>query len=117
MERTLWKALRFGAFVAALGFHVYHVYFYLSDVLFLAASNSFSNVILRWNYSQVIALSVWAPPIFEYVYLQSGKTRVRQYEVNTDQIIGGMKGGFDYKSRPPYKFIRQDDIEEGGTKE
>ncbi|KAL8960223.1 MAG: hypothetical protein Q9193_003030 [Seirophora villosa] len=49
---------------------------------------------MTWNFGQVVALTVWAQPICEYIYLE----------------LRGLRRGFDHKLLPPYRVSRDDDV-------
>ncbi|KAL8921542.1 MAG: hypothetical protein Q9208_005696 [Pyrenodesmia sp. 3 TL-2023] len=44
-----------------------------------------------WNFGQVVAITVWAPPIVEYIHLE----------------IRGLQRGFDYRLMRPYRVSRR----------
>ena len=73
-----------------LFFIIYTWYFslFLGDLHFFSATKVYNT---SWNFGQVVALSVWLPPICEYIYLE----------------LRGVRKGFEYRlRRNEYKVVR-----------
>ena len=71
-------------------FSIYISYFvsFLSDLSWFATSKTSKTD--GWTFGQVVALSVWLPPLFEYAYLE----------------LRGVRKGFQYRLRPgDYKVV------------
>lgn len=78
--------------------HIIHIIFFCTYIAYMVsflsdlywfASNGISNP-NGWSFGQVVALSVWLPPISEYIYLE----------------LRGVQKGFQYRLRPmDYKVV------------
>ena len=75
----------------------------------------------RWSFGQIIAITVWAPPLFEYFHLELRKIpfrvtpsrlgiRLKCYvyigSTNLRESSGGMKRGFQHRLLPPYELAQ-----------
>ena len=98
--------------------HIIHIIFFCNYIAYMVsflsdlywfASNGISNP-NGWTFGQVVALSVWLPPISEYIYLE----------------LRGVRKGFQYRLRPmDYKvislrnlsWIKDEEDGEGGLKD
>lgn len=97
-RHLLLRILQLFAYTVIIVFYLYYFGTFLTDLSFFASSRVYNTT---WNFGQVVALSVWLPPICEYVYLE----------------LRGVRKGFEYRLRPKdYRVIRIDmdrDIENG----
>ncbi|KAI4251856.1 MAG: hypothetical protein L6R42_008209 [Xanthoria sp. 1 TBL-2021] len=65
---------------------------YLHDLAWFAKNDVYGNT---WNFGQVSAITVWVPPIVEYIHLE----------------MRGMQRAFDHRLLPPYKISKTQDTE------
>ena len=60
---------------------------FITDLLWLARNRVYND---DWGFGQIIAISIWAPVIGEYAYLE----------------LRGLRKGMSYKLLPPYRITR-----------
>ncbi|KAL6720051.1 hypothetical protein ACLMJK_001972 [Lecanora helva] len=73
------------------GLYITCFVYFCRDLAVFASNGSYSKT---WNFGQVVAITVWAPPLFEYIHLE----------------LRGMKRGFDHKLLPPYRITKNEDM-------
>lgn len=75
-SRTLgwqsWLELALKAFIYVLFWRFYAQFYnmYLHDLAWFAKNDVYGNT---WNFGQVFAITVWVPPIVEYIHLETRK--------------------------------------------
>ena len=73
---------------------------FMRDLVWFASHDVYNNV---WNFGQVVAISIWAPALAEWLHLE----------------FRGMRRGLEYRLLPPYRITRQStkassiDVEKG----
>ena len=131
---TVNRILSQGCFETSVQFVIITIHFIItglylySFVLFSRALVSFAGNDIyskTWNFGQVVAITVWAPPLFEYIHLELRKSSlsflISLHEISWIQIThadsvdcqGGMRRGFEHKLLPPYRLTRMKDLEGG----
>ncbi|KAL8697643.1 MAG: hypothetical protein Q9201_007027 [Fulgogasparrea decipioides] len=65
---------------------------FLHNLAWFAKNNVYNN---SWNFGQVFAITVWLPPICEFIHLE----------------IRGVQRGFDHRLLPPFRVYRSSDVE------
>ncbi len=97
------------------------VWYGVNFYIFLSGLRSFSPV-SGWTFGQVVAITVWAAPILEFIKLLVRKCIDQiTHAYKTDiQNTEGLKAGLDYRTPFPYKIInskKPDDEPETDTEE
>lgn len=69
-QSSLKLALRAAIYVVFLTFYVRFYNMYLHDLAWFAENDVYGNT---WNFGQVFAITVWVPPIVEYIHLEMRK--------------------------------------------
>ncbi|KAL8837913.1 MAG: hypothetical protein Q9176_005389 [Flavoplaca citrina] len=92
VQTLSWQSLlklAFGAaiYVVLLTFYVRFYNMYLHDLAWFAENDINGNT---WNFGQVFAITVWVPPIVEYIHLE----------------LRGMHRAFDHRLLPPFRISR-----------
>lgn len=85
-------AFRTGVCITIFTFYSNAFVMFLHDLAWFAKNDVYSKT---WNFGQVVAITVWAPPICEFIHLE----------------IRGMQRGFDHRLIPPYKVSRSSDVD------
>ncbi|KAL8992287.1 MAG: hypothetical protein Q9169_007216 [Polycauliona sp. 2 TL-2023] len=80
-------ALRTAVYVVVFTFYVRFYNIYLHDLAWFAENNVNGNT---WNFGQVFAITVWLPPVVEYIHLE----------------MRGMHRAFDHRLVPPFRISR-----------
>ncbi|KAG8525678.1 uncharacterized protein KY384_000438 [Bacidia gigantensis] len=83
-----YKVFKFCIYVTFIAIYLDFFALFMTDLAWFASNNVYNNT---WNFGQVVALTVWAPPIAEYIHLE----------------FRGMRRGFDHKLLPPYRLTRR----------
>ncbi|KAL8767693.1 MAG: hypothetical protein Q9209_005873 [Squamulea sp. 1 TL-2023] len=86
-QPSLELALRVVVYIVFLTFYVRFYNMFLHDLAWFASNEVIGNT---WNFGQVFAITVWAPPIIEYIHLE----------------MRGMQRAFDYRLLPPFRVSR-----------
>ncbi|KAL8721026.1 MAG: hypothetical protein Q9181_007795 [Wetmoreana brouardii] len=79
-------------FVVFLSLYLKFFNMFLHNLAWFAKNNVYNN---SWNFGQVFAITVWLPPICEFVHLE----------------IRGVQRGFDHRLLPPFRVYRSSDLE------
>ncbi|KAL8653268.1 MAG: hypothetical protein Q9210_002195 [Variospora velana] len=90
-KRIFRKAFKVGVFVFFMMMYAQFFILFLDKLAWFAKNEVYNKT---WNFGQIIALTVWAPPICEYIHLE----------------LRGMQRGFDHKLMPPYQVSRTDGV-------
>ena len=69
---------------------IYFTYKYLHQ---LATFSSYASISHKWTFGQIVSVTIWFAPIFEYIYLE----------------IRGMQKGHKYKLHEPYVVVNTDE--------
>lgn len=91
--RTIrWKhsvqvAFKSGVFILFSSLYLRFFTMFLRDLAWFAKNNVYSDT---WNFGQIVAITVWAPPIVEFIHLE----------------IRGVQRGFDHRLLPPFGVSR-----------
>ncbi|KAL8788982.1 MAG: hypothetical protein Q9213_001391 [Squamulea squamosa] len=87
-QSSLGLALRMAVYIVFLTFYVRFYNMFLHDLAWFAKNDVIGN---EWNFGQVFAITVWAPPVIEYIHLE----------------MRGMQRAFDYRLLPPFRVLRE----------
>jgi len=65
----------------------------------------------QWTFGQLIAVTIWAPSIIEWVYAATGRSKadvLKSNERGTDCFPGGVEEAHSHRFTKSFKVIRQD---------
>ncbi|KAL8720767.1 MAG: hypothetical protein Q9181_007855 [Wetmoreana brouardii] len=79
-------------FVVFLSLYLKFFNIFLHNLAWFAKNNVYNN---SWSFGQVFAITVWLPPICEFIHLE----------------IRGVQRGFDHRLLPPFRVYRSSDVE------
>lgn len=85
-------AVRLAFYAIFLAFYIFFFVTFLKDLAWFHKNDVYNN---NWNFGQVCAITVWAPPICEYIHLE----------------VRGMQRGFEHRLLPPFRVTRSSDVE------
>ncbi|KAL9601931.1 MAG: hypothetical protein Q9219_002155 [cf. Caloplaca sp. 3 TL-2023] len=111
-----WKGSAELAFKFGIGacFSLLYVNFFVMFLRDLAWFSSNKVYNKTWNFGQVVAITVWAPPICEFIHLEireSDPSVPHRSKVCTDLSSGGIQRGFDHRLLPPYRVSKGDSFD------
>ncbi|KAL9580142.1 MAG: hypothetical protein Q9212_004665 [Teloschistes hypoglaucus] len=96
-SKTLAKgAVKFALYVTVLAFYISFFNTFLHDLAWFANNQVYNDT---WNFGQICAITIWAPPICEYIHLE----------------VRGMQRGFDHRLMPPFRVTRSSDLEDAAA--
>lgn len=96
-QSSLKLALRAAVYVVFLTFYVRFYNMYLHDLAWFAKNDVHGNT---WNFGQVFAITVWVPPIVEYVHLEMRRfIPASPFEAVNTSLTGVL--GIQYLERVP----------------
>ncbi|KAL8662826.1 MAG: hypothetical protein Q9168_008197 [Polycauliona sp. 1 TL-2023] len=87
LKSSIRAAVQIAIYVIFFTFYVRFYNMYLNDLAWFAINEVNGNT---WNFGQVFAITVWVPPIVEYIHLE----------------MRGMHRGFDHRLLPPFQITR-----------
>ncbi|KAL8852646.1 MAG: hypothetical protein Q9221_002526 [Calogaya cf. arnoldii] len=93
-QSLLKLALKIVIYIVFLRFYVEFYGIYLRDLAWFAENDVNGNI---WDFGQVFAITVWVPPIVEYIHLE----------------MRGMHRAFDHRLLPPFRISRTPAAEHG----
>ncbi|KAL8922118.1 MAG: hypothetical protein Q9172_003692 [Xanthocarpia lactea] len=86
-RRSLRTLLKAGLYVFVLSMYIKFFTMFLKYLAWFSENKVYNKT---WNFGQVVAITVWAPPIVEYIHLE----------------IRGLQRGFDHRLMRPYRVTR-----------
>ena len=87
VPRTCLVCLLFGYYAGC----VYFIWLYIRE---LTGITHYATINSKWTFGQIVSVTIWFAPIFEYFYLE----------------ICGMRHGYRYRLREPYVVVNRNDI-------